>query len=326
MHYSIRHLTRFRYSAPISESFMELRMQPRTESTQHCVWFDLSIKPRTRLTSYRDHLGNLIHHFDLPGHHTQLAIKSEAVVEIAPWTLPESLGAEAWEELDALVADGDYWEMLMPSHFASPTDLLGKLARELDVRRRDDPLGLLRQLTAGLHEAFEYAPQATKVDSPIDEALGNRRGVCQDFAHIMIALVRGLRIPCRYVSGYLFHRVEDQDRSAEDATHAWVEASLPGLGWVGFDPTNNLIASERHIRVAIGRDYGDVPPTRGVFKGEAKSELSVSVNVIPSAAPPSQETLEPDAGWHASDSHTDNLSDYEQVQQQRKQQQQQQQQ
>ena len=326
MHYSIRHLTRFRYSAPISESFMELRMQPRTEATQHCVWFDLSIKPRTRLTSYRDHLGNLIHHFDLPGHHSQLAIKSEAVVEIAPQTLPESLGVEAWEELDALVADGDYWEMLMPSRFASPSDLLGKLARELDVRRHDDPMVLLRQLTAGLHEAFEYAPQATKVDSPIDQALGNRRGVCQDFAHIMIALVRGLGIPSRYVSGYLFHRVEDQDRSAEDATHAWVEASLPGLGWVGFDPTNNLIVSERHIRVAIGRDYGDVPPTRGVFKGEAKSELSVSVNVVPSAAPPSQETLEPDAGWHASDSHTDNLSDYEQVQQQRKQQQQQQQQ
>jgi transglutaminase-like putative cysteine protease len=326
MHYSIRHLTRFRYSAPISESFMELRMQPRTEATQHCVWFDLSIKPRTRLTSYRDHLGNLIHHFDLPGHHTQLAIKSEAVVEIAPQTLPESLGAGAWQELDALVADGDYWEMLMPSRFAGPTDLLGKLAHELDVRRRDDPLGLLRELTARLHEAFEYAPQATKVDSPIDEALSNRRGVCQDFAHIMIALVRGVRIPCRYVSGYLFHRVEDQDRSAEDATHAWVEASLPGLGWVGFDPTNNLIVSQRHIRVAIGRDYGDVPPTRGVFKGEAKSELNVSVNVVPSAAPPPQETLGSEAGWQASDSHTDNLSDYEQVRQQRKQQQQQQQQ
>jgi transglutaminase-like putative cysteine protease len=98
MHYSIRHLTKFRYSAPISESSMELRMQPRTEGAQHCVWFDLSIKPRTRLTSYRDPLGNLVHHFDVPGHHTQLAIKSEAVVDIAPQTLPESLGAEAWQD------------------------------------------------------------------------------------------------------------------------------------------------------------------------------------------------------------------------------------
>ena len=325
MHYSIRHVTKFRYSAPISESFMELRMQPRTEATQHCVWFDLSIKPRTHLTSYRDRLGNLVPHFDIPGHHTQLAIKSEAVVDVAPQTLPESLGAEAWHELDALMAAGDYWEMLMPSRFTSPTDLLGKLARELDVRRRDDPLVLLRELTAALRETFEYAPQATEVDSLIEEALSNRRGVCQDFAHIMISLVRGVHIPCRYVSGYLFHRVEEHDRSAEDATHAWVEALLPGLGWVGFDPTNNLIASQRHIRVAIGRDYGDVPPTRGVFKGEAKTELSVAVQVIPSSAPPPQVTLEPDEVWLASDGNTDELSDYEQVRLKRKQQQQQQQ-
>jgi transglutaminase-like putative cysteine protease len=215
--------------------------------------------------------------------------------------------------------------MLMPSRFASPTDLLDKLAHKLDVRRRDDPLVLLRELTAALRETFEYAPQATEVDSLIDEALSNRRGVCQDFAHIMIALVRGVRIPCRYVSGYLFHRLEDDDRSAEDATHAWVEALLPGLGWVGFDPTNNLIASQRHIRVAIGRDYGDVPPTRGVFKGQAKTELSVAVKVVPSATPPPQETLEPDEVWLASDGNTDELSDYEQVRQRRKQQQQQQQ-
>ena len=174
MHYSIRHLTKFRYSAPISESFMELRMQPRTEGAQHCIWFDLSIKPRTRLTSYRDRLGNLVHHFDVPGHHSELAIKSEAVVDIALQTLPESLGSEGWQELDALMAADDYWEMLMPSRFASPTDLLGKLARELDVRRRDDPLVLLRELTAALRETFEYAPQATEVDSPIDEAASAR--------------------------------------------------------------------------------------------------------------------------------------------------------
>jgi transglutaminase-like putative cysteine protease len=105
----------------------------------------------------------------------------------------------------------------------------------------------------------------------------------------MIALARDLGIPCRYVSGYLFHRVEDHDRSAANATHAWVEAYLPGLGWIGFDPTNNLVAAERHIRVAVGRDYEDVPPTKGVFQGDARSELSVSVQVEPSEAPIPQE-------------------------------------
>jgi transglutaminase-like putative cysteine protease len=322
MHYSIRHLTKFRYSAPISESVMEVRMQPRTEGGQHCLWFDLVVKPRTSLTSYRDQLGNLIHHFDVPSHHTNLAIKAEAVVEIAPVVLPESLPPEAWGELDALVADGDYWEMLMPSRFAAPTESLRKLARELKIRRRDDPLSLLRELTARLRDAFEYAPQSTEVDSPIDLALKERRGVCQDFAHIMTAMARELRIPCRYVSGYLFHGVEDQDRSAADATHAWVEARLPGLGWVGFDPTNNLIVGERHIRVAIGRDYGDVPPTRGVFKGKAKSELSVAVKVLPSRAPLPEDKLPMEANWLIADRGEAEESDFEQ---QRRQQQQQQQ-
>lgn len=281
MHYSIRHLTRFRYDAPISESVMELRMQPRSEGPQHCVRFDLSVKPRTSITTYHDHLGNLVHHFDIPGHHSNVTIKAEARVEINPQSPPTTMPATAWNELDELLAEGDYWEMLTPSRFAAPTNLLSELARDLDFRRRDDPLSLLRELTARLHDTFEYSPQSTEVDSPIDEALLSRRGVCQDLAHIMIALVRGVNIPCRYVSGYLFHRAEDQDRSAADATHAWVEARLPGLGWVGFDPTNNLIAGDRHIRVAIGRDYSDVPPTRGVFKGAANGELSVSVQVAP---------------------------------------------
>jgi transglutaminase-like putative cysteine protease len=300
---------------------MEVRMQPRTEGGQHCIWFDLAVKPRTSLTSYRDHLGNVIHHFDVPSHHTNLAIKAEAVVEIGPQVLPVSLAADAWSELDALVADGDYWEMLMPSRFATPTESLRKLAQELNVCRGDDPLSLLRELTARLRDTFEYAPQSTEVDSPIDLALKERRGVCQDFAHIMTAMVRELRIPCRYVSGYLFHRVEDQDRSAADATHAWIEALLPGLGWVGFDPTNNLIAGERHIRVAIGRDYGDVPPTRGVFKGEAKSELSVAVQVSPSSAPLPEDKLPVSTNWLVADRGEPEEPDYELQRRQRQQQQ-----
>jgi transglutaminase-like putative cysteine protease len=147
------------------------------------------------------------------------------------------------------------------------------------MARRDDPLSLLRDLTTRLYSAFEYA-STTSADSPMDDALGTRSGVCQDFAHIMIALCRFyLRIPCRYVSGYLYTGQDDNDRSAEDASHAWVEAWLPEYGWIGFDPTNNLLVVDRHIRVAVGRDYADVPPTHGVFRGEATTELSVGVQV-----------------------------------------------
>jgi transglutaminase-like putative cysteine protease len=296
---------------------MELRMQPRSEGAQRCASFDLSIKPRTNVTMYYDYLGNQVHHFDIPGHHTNLTIKAEARVEVTPQKPPTTLTAAAWNELDHLLAEGDYWEMLMPSHFATPTELLRELARQLNFQRRDDPLTLLRELSAALHDDFEYAPQSTEVDSPIDNALLNRRGVCQDLAHIMITLVRGVNIPCRYVSGYLFHRAEDQDRSAADATHAWIEARLPGLGWVGFDPTNNLIAGERHIRVAIGRDYSDVPPTRGVFKGEANSELSVSVQVAP-AGEPLPDEMPASSKWLAAD-RAEAEQDYLQQQQQQQQ-------
>ena len=178
--------------------------------------------------------------------------------------------------------------MILPSEFARSSEALQQLAKELRCERRCDPLDLLTELNEAIYEKFEYVPNSTKVDSPIEEALLTRQGVCQDFAHIMIALVRPLRMPCRYVSGYLFHREENghKDRSLEGASHAWVEALIPRLGWVAFDPTNNLIGGDRHIRVAIGRDYADVPPTRGVYKGEAQSELIVAVTVSPSDAPP----------------------------------------
>jgi transglutaminase-like putative cysteine protease len=230
--------------------------------------------------NYRDYLGNRIHHFDIPSQHSQLTITAQAMVEITPpSSLPEALTPDAWQTLDRLIAEGDFWEMLAPSYFTRSTALLNDLAAEINLRRQADPLTTLRELNTTLHDAFDYRPNGTKVDSPIDEALKKRQGVCQDFAHIMTALVRELGMPCRYVSGYLFHRLQDHDRSAEDATHAWVEAFLPELGWVGFDPTNNLVAGERHIRVAVGRDYADVPPTRGVFKGDARSELNVAVQV-----------------------------------------------
>jgi transglutaminase-like putative cysteine protease len=303
MYYSIRHVTKYRYSEHVSESVMEVHMQPRTEDSQRCLSFELRTTPKALITSYVDDLGNRLHYFDVPDRHTHLAMRAEALVEItiAP-TLPEALDSHAWFELDAMTAADDYWDFLMPSHFACATDLLLDLARELRVERRVDPLTMLRELNTAIHDAFEYDPQSTEVDSPIDDALGSRRGVCQDFAHIMIALVRRLGIPCRYVSGYLFHRMEDHDRSAQDATHAWVEALLPDLGWIGFDPTNNLLARDRHIRVAKGRDYADVPPTHGLFKGTAKAELAVAVQVSRSDAPPMErpDMEEPEPSYHQS--------------------------
>jgi transglutaminase-like putative cysteine protease len=301
MYYSILHKTRFRYSAPVRESITEVRMQPRSEGAQRCLSFRLATAPPAMAHSYTDCYGNIVHHFDVPAPHKQITITAESIVILPPPPpLPEALSPAAWAELDALTAAEDHWDFLAPSRFTTPTALLVELAQELELRRRDDPLSLLRELNGRLYGAFAYEPGHTEVDSPIDVALAARRGVCQDYAHVMIALVRSLAIPCRYVSGYLFHRAEDHDRSAEDATHAWVEALLPGLGWVGLDPTNNLEAGERHIRTAVGRDYADVPPTRGVYKGRAESALEVGVKVMPTEAPiPDDEVLPQPAGVSA---------------------------
>jgi transglutaminase-like putative cysteine protease len=288
VYYSVRHLTKFAYKTPVSESIMETRMHPRSDYAQRCLTFHLSVSPRCRVFSYRDHLGNHIHHFDIPVQHEQLVIVAEALVEVQPLvSVPESLPVAAWDELDREVQQDDFWEMLLPSDFATPTPALEKLADHLDLRRRDDPLSVLLKLNHDLYEYFDYKPKSTKADSLIDAALTTRAGVCQDFAHIMITLLRSrLRIPCRYVSGYLSHGRGEHDRSESSATHAWVEAFLPELGWVGFDPTNWLVAGDRHIRTAIGRDYSDVPPTHGIFRGRTKSELTVAVRVTPSEGVP----------------------------------------
>jgi transglutaminase-like putative cysteine protease len=270
---------------------MEVRLQPRSEANQRCLSFTLDVNPPANITQYRDFTGNTVHHFDIAGSHKEVKVIAQSTVQVQAVPAPRPSEAGDWADLDALTAGDDYWEMMLPSEFARSSETLQQLAKELRCERRGGPLELVTELNEGIYTLFAYVPNSTKVDSPIEEALQTRQGVCQDFAHIMIALVRSLRIPCRYVSGYLFHREENghKDRSLEGASHAWVEALIPRLGWTAFDPTNNLIGGDRHIRVAIGRDYADVPPTRGVYKGEAQSELSVAVTVSPSDAPPPEQ-------------------------------------
>src|ERR1700716_597013 len=294
MFYAIRHFTRYRYSRPVWQSMMEVRMHPRSEGNQRCFVFQLSVNPRARIFGYTDSYGNLVHHFDLPSRHSQLTIISDALVNIeAQPSIPEDMEYQAWQELEELVEEKDYWDMLMPSHFARSSPELEQLAGEIGATERKgrSPLAYLRDIAHGVHRSFSYVKKSTAVNSPIEDALRSRKGVRQDFDHIMIALVRNARIPCRYVSGYLYHTAESTHPVADGATHAWVEALLPGLGWVGFDPTINQLASEQHIRTATGRDYADVPPTMGMMKGKADTQLQVRVRVAPSQAvlPPDEE-------------------------------------
>ena len=318
MRYTVYHLTHFRYDAPVSESVMEVRMQPRTESMQRCLRFELATTPRSRVFAYQDPEGNVVHHFDVPARHRELTVVAESVVEfVSDIAIPQKCDPSMWALLDESGTRERFFEFLEPSHFARPTEALVAFGGELGLSREVDPMSLLRRLKHQLYDAFEYAPKSTRVDSPIDDALAARRGVCQDFAHVMIALVRGMGIPCRYVSGYLYHNHKGDERSVDGASHAWIEAWLPSLGWIGIDPTNKTLAMDRHIRVAIGRDYHDVPPTRGAFKGNARSELGVAVRVQTTDAPIEPSDVMPALYWAAPEPEPDpTLVDEEQEQQQ----------
>jgi transglutaminase-like putative cysteine protease len=287
MFYSIRHVTRFRYSAPVSESVMELRMQPRSEGPQMLRSFQIVTNPRAQLYAYTDHFGNAVYHFNTLRAHDELRIEAQAVVEIGKMpVIPDVADSLEWGRYNELNLSDDHFDLIEPSRFAHMSPILLEFMQKQGIETpQGDPLAALTTLSARIHDAFEYESGVTEVHSPIDHALRAGRGVCQDFAHIMIAVARHWHVPARYVSGYLFHRREGRDRSEDGATHAWLECWLPSLGWVGFDPTNGMLAGDRHIRAAVGRDYADVPPTRGTFKGDAHSELAIAVAVEPTQAP-----------------------------------------
>jgi transglutaminase-like putative cysteine protease len=279
----VRHVTRYHYAKPIRESVMELWMQPQKSATQRLLSFELEVEPAAQLFSYADSFGNAVYHFDVPQPHDELQIVARSAVEThAPAPLPKALDRGEWDRLRSDFTQGECFDFLRPHGYAERTPALGAFieAKGIDDLQRLDPLTAARALSRVIYEAFDYQAGVTEADSPIDDALKEGRGVCQDFAHIMIAVCRGWGLPARYVSGYLFtDRARSHDRSDPDATHAWVEVFLPSLRWVGLDPTNDIMAGERHVCVAVGRDYDDVPPSRGVFKGEAESQLAVGVSV-----------------------------------------------
>ena len=256
-------------------------MQPRTDRQQRCLNFLLEVWPHAQVLATSDCMQNAIHYFDIPRRHSELLLRAQALVLVQESDpLPEGLDSSAWKELEDLAGTGQHWDWLSPSSFARPTSLLADFAEEIGFGKAKDPLRALLDLNDKIHAAIEYTPQSTDVDSPIDTALENRRGVCQDFSHIMIALLRRASIPARYISGYISQDPERMDeKDLSGASHAWVEAFLPETGWIGCDPTNSSIVSDNHIRIAVGRDYADVPPTRGTYKGNAHSELTVGVHI-----------------------------------------------
>ena len=284
--FAVEHVSDFRYEETAQGSLAVLRLRPREDHGQALHAFALDIDPPARPVAVADAFGNGCHLFNIHRAHRHTVVRSRSeVTTVEPAPLPERLGPDAWEALRAAAAPVDNWEFMGPSRFARPSPALAAFTEARAIRSGSDPLGSLRELAAVLHRTFRYVPASTSVDSPIEDILETGRGVCQDYTHVMIAIARAWGIPSRYVSGYLHLEGKPGEQTPAGTSHAWAEFLLPGLGWIGFDPTNDTLADHRHVRIAVGRDYADAAPNRGVVAGGGDSRLDVRVTVVAGGEP-----------------------------------------
>ena len=277
--YEIEHISHYSYTAPVQQCVMLLCLEPREDRGQRLLDFEIETSPPANLNRETDCFGNTRHLLDLHQTHRILGITTRSTVEVASAPpLPARLHTGAWEEIRSRRESCADWDFTRPSALVRPSPALAEFVDQHRIEPRDDPLESLLQLSHTLHECLQYIPGSTTAESPVDHIIETGRGVCQDYAHLMIAIARSWDIPARYVSGYLNPTDQPSEQAPSNATHAWVECRLPELGWVGFDPTNQSFSGEGgKVHIAVGRDYHDVSPTRGVLQGGGATRLEVDV-------------------------------------------------
>jgi len=285
MRFRIRHVTRYVYEQPASHSHNDVRLAPIDAPDQKRLAFSLEVTPPAAISEYRDSFGNLAHSIDIYPPHTELVIRSASVVDRLALPAQPSPPITVRDYLaDDSARMKEYGEFLNPSRYVPFSDRLRRFFWSVRPQLYEDITAYTERMILYVRSQFAYDGATTNVHSTVDDILSSGGGVCQDFAHLSIGLLRLAGIPARYVSGYL---APDPRRNAnparpELASHAWIEALLPGTRWIGFDPTHRTRAMIRHIRVAVGRDYDDLPPVSGVYKsaGGARRmayELEVSL-------------------------------------------------
>jgi transglutaminase-like putative cysteine protease len=285
----VQHETRLTYPEAVVEAITEARMEPVSDLSQTCRSFHLGVTPAADVFRFQDGFGNRVHHFNVLGSHSEVRMLAAAVVDTHPRAV-DPLSCRAVYPLDV---DQCGLEVLDFVQFRGPVRPSPRLSVLLDALRPQSgtPLGeLVLVVSRYIHEHFEYASDVTLASSPVDDILDQGKGVCQDFTHLLIAVLRSFGVPARYVSGYI-HRVNRESQS-----HAWCEVWLPELGWVGIDPTNDCLVAEHFIKVAVGRDFTDVPPNKGIHRGRAQQQIQVRVETRELVSLPSfswQEQLPP---------------------------------
>ncbi|MBC8092257.1 MAG: transglutaminase family protein [Pseudonocardia sp.] len=268
------HTTGYRYSAPVHESYNEVRLTPRSDNRQNVIVSRIETVPPTRSYRYDDYWGTIVTAFDLHAPHTELAVTATSVVETADALAPAR--SASWEELAGEPVRDRFTETLEFTDYVVRNRDLSRAAKAL--KRGKDPADAVLAACSWVREHLAYQPGTTGVHTNAVEAWETRQGVCQDFVHLTLLLLREMGIPARYVSGYLLPRAETEIRqTVTGESHAWIEAWTGG--WWGYDPTNDVEIGHRHVWVAVGRDYADVPPLKGIFSGGKAAALDVTVDM-----------------------------------------------
>lgn len=290
MRYKIIHRTTYTYESPVTVGHYTARLEPRALPFQECPWHELTIRPEPAQRSERaDYHGNTSVYFEIEGSHQKLEVIARSLVEVEPAQAFDPASTPPWESIrDACRSDvfspcTSAGELTYPSTLIPVGPQFGDYARPSFPAGRPILQGVC-DLNRRIHEDFTFDPTATDVATPVEKALKQKRGVCQDFAQVMIACLRSLGLPARYVSGYLetLPPPGQVKLVGADASHAWVSVYCGEVcGWMDADPTNNILPSDRHVTVAWGRDFSDVSPLRGVTTGAGEQHLQVAVDVLP---------------------------------------------
>jgi transglutaminase-like putative cysteine protease len=272
------HRTRYKYATPVHESFNEARLQPVSTGAQHCHSFILKVLPTSRLSHYLDFHLNYVHLFEINQPHTELNVEANSVVTTGDSPVLEAAATPApLGRLAECVRLERCYDFLQASTYVELTPEVWRLAVDA-TDGQTDGWQAAQAIMHHVHREFRYVPSVTHAHTHMRDVLNSRAGVCQDFAHVTLGLCRALKLPARYVSGYLYNGPAEQLKGAQ-ASHAWVEVYVLGHGWCGLDPTNDRLTDGHYVKVAVGRDFADVSPVKGTYRGTAKRELSVEVLV-----------------------------------------------
>ncbi|WP_374363728.1 transglutaminase domain-containing protein [Cloacibacterium sp.] len=275
--YKIKHITHYFYKSPVYESINQIMLYPIQDLHQTLHFQSIRITDSPSIEIFKDHYFNQLGIFNILKPHSELSIQSNIVVEVVPIEIPnlEISIAQQWEEIELLKKDFTLKDFLELEEFKAKEEISNVVKSLIDKEKSVFENAF--NVSKFIFENFTYKQGVTTIESDIDEVWSLKAGVCQDFAHLLLEMLQIAELPSRYVSGYICPK--NHDLRGEGATHAWVEVFLPTYGWIGIDPTNNCLVSDRHVRLAVGKDFHDCTPVKGIYKGSLEHRLEVTVVV-----------------------------------------------